>query len=92
MATPEIPTDHSLGAWKDWWVEAHCACRRRYYPCTLLAERFGAENDVSNVPALLVCQDCRIRPAVALVSEPSPVGFPSAKQRPGILRKKLPLP
>ena len=57
MLKLEIPTDHSLAAWADWWLEEQCACRRRYHPCRMLAERFGRDRPVSEVARWLTCQE-----------------------------------
>ena len=90
MERTEIPTDQSLDAWKDWWVEATCSCRRRYYPCTLLGPRYGADKPVAEAARKLLCQECGERPSTSLVSEPIPVGFPTARQPTGVMRVRMP--
>ena len=90
MLKLEIPTDHSLAAWADWWLEEQCACRRRYHSCKLLAERFGSDRPVSEVARWLTCQECSSKPSATLVSAPTPVGFVPARPAPHVLRVKLP--
>ena len=90
MERAKIPTDQSLSAWNEWWVEAQCTCRRRYYPCTLLGQRYGADRTIGDAVRRLICQECGERPRAELVSEPIPLGLPTAGPPSGLLRVPIP--